>query len=253
MDWHRRYLQQAQWTRGLRTYIFQKAGLKDASRVRTAAPQRASLVLEVGCGTGAILSELPVGISLHGLDIDLAALAQCQVHVPTTSLVQGDALELPYSNEIFDIVYCHFLLLWVANPLQALLEMKRVTKRGAHIIAFAEPDYTARLDQPRELVPLGEWQTESLKRQGADPGLGARLADLFFRAGIELIETGTIQNANNDRSPDEWETEWAVIESDLAGSVPNEEIQKMKKLDQQARARRERVLYVPTYFAWGHS
>jgi SAM-dependent methyltransferase len=253
MDWHRRYLQQAQWTRDLRTYLFKKAGLDEASRVRTAAPQRASLVLEVGCGTGAILSELPKHISLHGLDIDLATLAQCQIHAPTTSLVQGNALELPYSNEFFDIVYCHFLLLWVADPLQALLEMKRVTKRAAHIIAFAEPDYTARLDQPRELVPLGEWQTEALQRQGADPGLGGRLADLFFRAGIEIIETGTIQNAGQDPSPDEWEIEWAVIESDLAGYIPQDEIQKMKKLDQQARVRRERVLYVPTYFAWGYT
>jgi ubiquinone/menaquinone biosynthesis C-methylase UbiE len=253
MDWHRRYLQQAQWTRDLRTYLFKKAGLDDASRVRIAAPQRASLVLEVGCGTGAILSELPNHISRHGLDLDFAALVQCRVHVATASLVQGNALELPYSNEIFDIVYCHFLLLWVADPLQALLEMKRVTKRGAHIIAFAEPDYTARLDQPRELVPLGEWQTESLQRQGADPSLGARLADLFFRAGIEIIETGTIQNMGQAPPPDEWEIEWAVIESDLTGFVPREEIQKMKNLDQQARLHDERTLYVPTYFAWGQA
>jgi hypothetical protein len=49
------------------------------------------------------------------------------------------------------------------------------------------------------------------------------------------------------------ETEWSVIESDLAGFVPNEEIQKMKKLDQQARDLGERRLYVPTYFAWGHT
>jgi ubiquinone/menaquinone biosynthesis C-methylase UbiE len=253
MDWHRRYLQQAQWTRDLRAYVFKKAGLEAASRVRTTAPQRAALVLEVGCGTGAILSELPKDISLHALDIDFPGLAQCRAHVPAVYLVQGNALQLPYSDGIFDIVYCHFLLLWVKDPLQALVEMKRVTKRGAHIIAFAEPDYTARLDQPGELIPLGEWQTESLKRQGADPGLGARLADLFFQAGIEIIETGTIQNAGQNPSPEEWENEWDVIESDLAGLIPNEEIQKMKKLDQQARTSGERVLYVPTYFAWGHT
>ena len=140
-----------------------------------------------------------------------------------------------------------------ADPLQALLEMKRVTKSGGHIMAFAEPDYTARIDEPRELIPLGRWQTESLQRQGADPGLGARLADLFSRAGIEILETGTIQNAENDPSPEEWEIEWAVLESDLAGSVPSDEIQKMKRLDQQAWKRGERKLYVPTYFAWGHT
>jgi len=242
MDWHRRYLQQAQWTRDLRAYVFKQAGLEKASHI-----------LEVGCGTGAILTEIPEPASLHGLDVDLAALTQSRVHAPGAALVQGNALELPYSTQIFDIVYCHFLLLWVRDPLQALFEMKRVAKRGAHIIAFAEPDYTARVDQPRELVRLGEWQTESLRRQGADPGLGARLADLFFSAGIKIVETGPIQNAAHHPLPEEWETEWAVIESDVTGFVTREEIQKMKELDRQAQSRGERVLNVPTYFAWGHT
>jgi len=242
MDWHTRYLQQAKWTRDLRAYLFNKAGLEPASRI-----------LEVGCGTGAILSELPDHITRHGLDIDPTALAQCKVHARGASLVQGNALQLPYANKTFDILYCHFLLLWVNDPLQALLEMKRTAKTGAHILAFAEPDYTARVDEPRDLAPLGKWQSESLKRQGADPGLGARLADLFFRAGIQIVETGTIQNAGRDSSTEEWEIEWAVVESDLAGFVPSDDIHRMKKLDQEARARGERALYVPTYFAWGRT
>ena len=242
MDWHKRYLQQAGWTRDLRAYLFKKAGLNDQSRT-----------LEVGCGTGAILSELSNRTSLYGLDIDAGALAQCHVHVPAVTLVRGNALQLPYANEAFEIVYCHFLLLWVTDPLQALREMKRVAKSGGHIIAFAEPDYTARTDRPPELGALGKWQTESLRKQGADPGLGGRLADLFFRAGIELIETGPIKSKDADPSPEEWETEWAVIESDLAGSVSNDEIQTMKNLDQQARARGQRVFHIPTYFAWGHT
>ena len=240
MDWHRRYLQQAQWTHDLRAYVFKKAGLDHASHV-----------LEVGCGTGAILSEFPTQFPLYGLDIDFAALTQCRVHAPAASLTQGDALKLPYVNQIFDIVYSHYFLLWVPDPLQALLEMKRVAKSGAFIVAFAEPDYTARVDEPSELALLSKWQTESLQRQGADPGLGARLADLFFRVGINLQETGTIQNTNHELSQEEWETEWAVIESDLMGFLPEEEIQKMKKLDEQAWTHGQRRLYVPTYFAWG--
>jgi hypothetical protein len=83
------------------------------------------------------------------------------------------------------------------------------------------------------------------------PGLGARLADLFFRAGIQIVETGPIQTAEADLSARDWETEWAVIESDLAGFVPDADIRNMKRLDRQARERGERVLHVPTYFAWG--
>jgi hypothetical protein len=42
-----------------------------------------------------------------------------------------------------------------------------------------------------------------------------------------------------------------VLEADLTGIVPRREIQKMKKLDEQAWQRGERVLHVPTYFAYG--
>lgn len=237
MNWHTRYVQQAAWTRDLRNYLFEQAGLAGSRRV-----------LEVGCGTGAVLSELNTPASLHGLDLNPAALAECRIHAPAVSLTRGNGQNLPYPDQSFDVVYCHFLLLWVKNPLQILREMARV---GRAVIALAEPDYSQRVDKPDALKPLGEWQAESLRRQGADPSFGARLAETFHQAGIRLIETGPIQSQETMRSADEWKTEWAVIESDLEGIVTGAEIQKMKKMDDEARKSGRRVLNVPTYFAWG--
>lgn len=240
MNWHTRYSQQARWTRDLRAYIFKKIGLHESQRV-----------LEVGCGTGAVLSELPERLSRYGLDIDPAVLTECHVNVPGVLLAQGNALTLPYIDKSFDVAYCHFLLLWVNDPLQALLEMKRAVRSGGYVIAFAEPDYASRVDEPRELSALGQWQTEALARQGADPSLGARLAELFSQAQIPIVETGTIQSQRSEPSPEEWELEWAVIESDLARSRSTADIQKMKRLDRQAREHGLRRLHVPTHFAWG--
>jgi ubiquinone/menaquinone biosynthesis C-methylase UbiE len=240
MNWHTRYAQQATWTRDLRNYIFEKVGLEAAQGV-----------LEVGCGTGAILSELSKQPTLYGLDIDPAALAECRVNAPDALLIRGNALELPYTDESFDIVYSHFLLLWVGDPLQALREMKRVTRSGGYVIAFAEPDYADRIDEPAELILLGKWQTEALVRQGADPSVGGRLAELFSQAGINIMETGTIRSQANEPSAEDWEIEWDVIESDLAGWVPDADIQKMKRVDKAAREQGTRILHVPTNFAWG--
>jgi ubiquinone/menaquinone biosynthesis C-methylase UbiE len=236
MNWHTRYLQQAKWTRDLRTYLFEQAGLRTARRV-----------LEVGCGTGAILREMSVP-ALHGLDLEADSLAECKIHAPAASLTQGDAHFLPYPDQSFDIVYCHFLLLWVKDPLQVLCEMARV---GRSVLALAEPDYSQRVDEPSALKPLGEWQTESLRRQRANPSFGAVLAETFYQAGIKLIETGPIQGEAVMRSVEDWENEWAVIEADLAGIVPSVEIQKIKILDEAARRHGERTLHVPTFFAWG--
>jgi ubiquinone/menaquinone biosynthesis C-methylase UbiE len=240
MDWHTRYTQQANWTRELRNYLFQQIGLK------TAEP-----VLEVGCGTGAILEEIRIR-SLHGLDIQPASLMEARVHAPTASLTCGDALMLPYPNGCFDNVICHYLLLWVSDPLKALREMKRVTRQGGYVLALAEPDYSARVDEPAELSILGRWQAESLRRQGADPSLGRRLAELFYQTGIELVETGPIESQGIDAlTSAERELEWAVLENDLAGFVPVEEVWRFKKIDESAWKHGERILHVPTYFAWG--
>jgi ubiquinone/menaquinone biosynthesis C-methylase UbiE len=99
MNWHARYQQQASWTRDLRVYLFEKARLNQARRV-----------LEVGCGTGAILQELVTPATLQGLDLDPATLAQCHRHAPHAILTRGDGLLLPFPSQAFDIVYCHYFL-----------------------------------------------------------------------------------------------------------------------------------------------
>jgi SAM-dependent methyltransferase len=241
MDWHKRYIQQAAWSKELRNYLFERSGMDLARRV-----------LEVGCGTGAILSDLDTPAAVLGVDLEHACLREARLHAPQARFACGDALSLPFATDVFDIVLCHFLLLWVQDPLQALLEMKRVTRSGGSILALAEPDYNGRVDKPDALAPLGRWQAESLQLQGADPGLGMRLAQLFHQAGLQIIETGTLRiDKGNPHTPRDRDLEWAVMEADLAGSVLAEELQQLKVLDERAWEDGERVLYVPTYFAWG--
>jgi len=250
MDWHSRFQQQATWTRDLRAYLFERAGLRHALQV-----------LEVGCGTGAVLSGLVTPASVHGLDLDFARLMEARRHGSSAAFACGNALALPYPSKVFDITFCHFLLLWVHSPLRVLLEMKRVTRSGGAVLALAEPDYTARVDKPAALAPLGRWQVESLKRQGADPGMGKHLALLFREADITLIETGPlgaspgssmgVQGIGILSTPAGRNLEWEVLEADLADWIPAEKIRRMKFVDEQAWERGERVLHVPTYFAWG--
>jgi ubiquinone/menaquinone biosynthesis C-methylase UbiE len=249
MDWHKRYTQQATWTRDLRAYLFRRASLSRARRV-----------LEVGCGTGAILLELAPnnfvragGVpTLHGLDYDEEALAACSTHAPLARLTRGDAAMLPYANGTFDITYCHFLLLWVRDPLQVLREMKRVTRNKGSVLALAEPDYNARADHPTELTEAGRLQNLSLKKQGADVTLGARLPQLLDQAGIRVRETGMIEpKPKQALDAEQHSGEWEMLEHDLRLVAESSLIERFRAIEARAYARHERSLYVPTYFAWG--
>jgi len=239
IDWHTRYVQQAAWTRPLRAYLFERCRLAGIRRI-----------LEVGCGTGAILAEPGCQpFSTYGIDHDPRSLTQAQRHALPAHLACAEAFALPYALGVFDMTFCHFLLLWVADPLRALREMSRVTRPGGYVLALAEPDYLHRVDRPEPLVALGRLQTQALRDQGADPGLGLRLADLFVRAGIEIIETGPLQAEPVPLA--EGQLEWAVLEHDLHGLVPAAQLEHWKSIDRQARANGQRILHVPTYFAFG--
>lgn len=241
MNWHERFVQQAGWTRELRKYLFARAGLEQAGRV-----------LEVGCGTGAVLVDLETTAEVHGIDLDASRLREARQHAARVNLACADALRLPYAAGTFEITFCHFLLMWVSDPLQALREMKRVTRPGGAVLALAEPDYTSRVDEPSSLKPLGRLQTEALRLQGPDPSLGKRLGELFREAGMAVVETGAMKAGERQSpAPADRELEWKVLESDLGGTVPAAEMQRFKKLDENAWEDGTRRMYVPTYFAHG--
>lgn len=243
VNWHDRFTQQAGWTRILRGHLYKRANLGTARAI-----------LEVGCGTGAVLDNLPAFTQahIHALDLAYDRLIEAGKHAPTARLVNADANALPYPDGFFDACLCHFLLLWVDNPLQVLIEMRRVTRTGGAVLVMAEPDYSRRVDYPHELVRLGQLQTLSLFKQGADPAIGAQLPALFTQAGIDLEETGTLQNSSLvDFNEKDWELEWQVLESDLADLLPVDEFTSLKQLDRDSRLKGVRRLFVPTHFAWG--
>jgi len=243
-EWHRRYFQQAQWTRDLRRHLYSRAHLESSRRI-----------LDVGCGTGVLEAELE-GLSsarLFGLDINASNLELAIQNTQRSILVQGDAHQLPFPSHAFDVALCHFLLLWVADPLCVVREIARVTRPGGSVMALAEPDYGGRIDHPAELAALGDQQSDSLRQQGADPLIGRKLAGIFHLAGLLEVETGVLGGQwAGPPSEEAWNIEWKVLENDLNRSDGEAlDLQNLKELDWAAWRRGDRVLFVPTFYAFG--
>jgi SAM-dependent methyltransferase len=240
-DWHKRFMQQAEWTRDIRKYLFDKIHLDNAQRI-----------LDVGCGTGAITREFPKNGIIHGLDIDYERIRFAQSNYRDVSFLCADGYHLPYPKNSFSIVLCHFLLLWVKFPENIIREMIRVGKPGGYILLLAEPDYGGRVDYPEKLQILGKWQAGSLEKQGADPNTGRKLGKWLYEGGVNNIEVGILgAQWNGKPSHETWESEWQMLESDLSGSISERELQEYKEMDKAACKDGSRILFVPTFYAVG--
>lgn len=240
---HQRYTVQARWTESLRAYLLNRAGIPENARV-----------LEVGCGTGAVANTLDAYTKrpIFGLDIAFDSVRFAQKSGPFNRFTCGNALRLPFAAGAFDVVCCHFLLLWVKDAQAAVTEMARACRRGGAVIAFAEPDYGGRVDYPQEMEEAGRLQALALARRGADPNMGRRLAGLFNAAGMTEVETGVMAGQwSGQIAQDEWESEWQTLERDLTGLAPKSQRAAWREADRRAWAEGSRVLFVPTFYALG--
>lgn len=116
------------------TYI--DASVRETIR-RIVVPADA-VVLDVGCGTGALLkalSQAQPGLKLHGADPTPAMLAVAAKRLDDkASLHQAYAEALPFSDAFFDLVVSTSAFHFFRDPLKALAEMHRVLRPGGRII-----------------------------------------------------------------------------------------------------------------------
>jgi len=241
--WHKRFQQQAQWTHALRWNLYERLNLRRARRV-----------LEVGCGTGVLTSELRRALPgfIHGLDLDERPLRFGKTLDPDGSYACGDGHWLPFPALTFELCLCHYLLLWVKDPSRVLAEMRRVTRREGWVLVLAEPDYGGRIDYPPSLALLAEAQRDSLRRQGACPEMGRRLAALLSASGLRSVQIGVLGGEwGRPPSSEEWAQEWEVLEADLGDSIPAARREELRQKDRSAWLGGERVLFVPTFYGLG--
>ncbi len=141
--------------------------------VRMAQPKPTDRVLDVACGTGD-LTRAFVDADVEqvtGLDFTPEMLAIARTHrlrgrfekascSPSIRYVQGDAMNLPFVDDSFDVVSIAFGIRNVAEPSRALAEFRRVLRPGGRLVVleFGRPrlppvawanDFYCRVIMPR--------------------------------------------------------------------------------------------------------
>lgn len=236
---HRRYSTQAVWTGQVRSHLLERLGHEP---LRT---------LDVGCGTGAVTGSLPGRV--FGIDISLEDVRFAASESKGPAYLAGDAYQLPFDDNRFELACCHFLLLWLQRPAEALREMIRVLKPGGSLVVFAEPDYGGRIDYPPPLEELAALQADALRRQGSDPEIGRKLRGALHDLGLSNVTSGVLGGEWNGKGavPPDIASEWEIFSEDLRESISSGLLEHYLEIDRSAWLAGSRILYVPTFYASG--
>jgi SAM-dependent methyltransferase len=151
-------------------------------------------LLDVGCGPGTITADLARRVRrVTAIDSTADILAEAAGHAPdNVTFATGDVHRLDFADGEFDVVHAHQVLQHVADPVQALREMRRVCAADG-IVAARDSDYRAWSWYP-ELPELDDWLALYLRvarLNGGHPDAGRRLLSWARQAGFAEVTATT--------------------------------------------------------------
>ena len=151
-------------------------------------------VLDLGCGQGnttRCLADVLRPAECIGLEFDAALVDYAATrpgNPPNVQFQHGDATNLPFSDASFDVVFCRYLLVHMANPLGVAREMMRVVRPGGVAIAY-EGDFTAVSTSHPDCAGL-QTLHRIWRELFQNPAAGKRLVHDFREAGAAHIRAG---------------------------------------------------------------
>ena len=164
-------------------------------------------VLDVGCGPGALTTELVerLGASnVAAVDPSESFVAAARERHPGVDVQEAPAETLPFADGMFDTALAQLVVHFMADPIQGLTEMGRVTRAGGVVAACV-------WDHAGEQTPLAPyWRAV----RGLDPdetgestlagGREGHLAALFREAGLREIEETALPVRVEHATFEEW-------------------------------------------------
>lgn len=168
-------------------------------------------VLDVACGPGLVVCDFAkVAAQVVGMDVTPAMLEAAQKRQKALCLENiswqlGDALDLPFADECFDVVITRYSFHHLLSPELALAQMIRVCKKGGSVLvadvampAEKSTDYDRLelLRDPSHTHALTEREFDSLYRQS---GLtNYRYTDYTVELELEFQLAASFPNSGDD-------------------------------------------------------
>ncbi len=185
-------------------------------------------VLDIGCGPGTITADLAARVApgqVTAVDVsdEVLDLVRAEVQarkLSNVSFMTANVNALEFESGAFDVVHAHQVLQHVADPVQALREMRRVCAPGG-IVAVRDADFAGMIWFP-QLPALTRWlkvyQQVARANQG-EPNAGRHLLSWALQAGFDdVMPSGSIWCFATPTDREWWGGMWAerILHSSIA-------------------------------------
>ena len=153
---------------------------------------RCPRVLDVACGTGILLRQLldqVPGIEAYGMDASADMLARARaalqdqphVHLAYVQIGTGEASNLPYAQESFDLITCTNALHDVPEPVALLAGLGRLLAPGGQLVV---EDFAPR--KPRFFWAPFEWLLQCIEGNSVHAYTLAEAQSLCEQEGLHI-------------------------------------------------------------------
>jgi SAM-dependent methyltransferase len=210
-------------------------------------------VLDVGCGPGALTSELVARVgaaSVAAVDPSESFVVAARARNPGANILQAPAEDLPFPDGAFDVTLAQLVVHFMANPVAGLAEMARVTRPGG-VVAASVWDHAGGQGPlslfwaaARELDPS---VADESQLAGARAG---HLAELFSAAGLREIEETVLSASLEHSSFEEWWEPYTGGVGPAGAYVAGLDTNRQAELRDRCRALLPDAPFVVTARAW---
>jgi SAM-dependent methyltransferase len=146
--------------------------------------------LDVGCGTGALTSELVARLGSGGVvavDPSEPFVAATRARDPGVDVRQAPAEALPFPDGAFDAALAQLVVHFMKDPIAGLTEMRRVTRRDGVVVACVW-DHGGSQGPLRLFWDAARAMDPDIDDESHRPGTReGQLAELFEAAGLREV------------------------------------------------------------------
>jgi SAM-dependent methyltransferase len=172
-----------------------------------ASVRRGQRVLDVGCGTGALTSELVARLgpqAVAAVDPSESFVAATRARYPGVDVRQAPAERLPFADDAFDAALAQLVVHFMKDPVSGLAELRRVA-RPAGVVAGCVWDHAGGQGPLRLFWDAARALDPAVDDESRLPGTReGHLAELFEAAGLREIEATALSVSLEHPTFDAW-------------------------------------------------